>query len=202
MKLLLTILFTTSVGFAEIDLTPHPSVRELEGCKFPEIKFHGRDGEITYEPPSGWTTSPRGKNQLFFYIADKAQAYAKIEETSDYPQGEFDEAVVQQLKEELLSALPADSESIAIVGQTALPLMINRRKTYELAVNFALHGQRFTSSVIFLNLASTQLRFTVSSPVSDYKELHDRFVESLYTWQWLDAPSPRALFRRRALSLR
>jgi len=201
MKRLLVFLLAASLGWADIDLTPHQSVRELQGCKFPEIRFRSRDGEIAYEPPNGWAPSGRGKSQVYFYIADKPQAYARIEEVSVDPE-EFDETFVAQLKAELIKALPEGSKSIVITREVASPLTINKHDTYEAVVNFVVNAQRFTTSVLFLNLKNSQLRFTVSTPESMFEELHDRFTQSLYSWQWLDLPAQRSEFRRSSLRLR
>ncbi|PYJ87615.1 MAG: hypothetical protein DME70_06215 [Verrucomicrobia bacterium] len=64
--------------------------------------------------------------------------------------------------------------------------------TYEVTASYQIYGEAYVRSVLFANLAETQLRFKLSALKKDFDVLHRQFRASLISWQWVD-PSTTAL---------
>jgi hypothetical protein len=183
---LLVIALAPAAARAEINLTPKPSVRELDGVRFPQLEFADDTATITYEAPRGWTYTTDSPRRLVLRPQDKVQADANIEFVKNAQPTVFDDAGVKRLKDEFPALLPKDSEQIAFAGEGEKnPLQINGHETYELTANFALFGRKFTTSVLFVDMGDSQLRFILSCQTRDFAELHKAFQRSWYSWQWV-----------------
>src|SRR5713226_7417973 len=67
-----------SVARAGINLTPIPSVRELDGCKFPQLEFRDGPRKITYEMPKGWSCMSQDEHTLALMPPNKDLVSVKI----------------------------------------------------------------------------------------------------------------------------
>lgn len=177
------------VAGAEINLTPTRSVRELDGCKFPQLEF--RDGEqtITYEAPRGWEAVARDRYTLALSPPSIAMVSAKIKFIPTPGQLVLDEAQLKRLRETASQLLPEESRLMQDPIITPKPLLLNDHATCEIELQFVLHNQRLRMSVLFVDLGESQLRFSLISRAGDYEELHKAFRESWYSWQWSAPPS-------------
>ena len=171
-------------GHAEIDLTPIPSVRELEGCKFPQLEFRDNGQRITYEVPRGWTYQARDKYTLALTPPNKDLVSAKIKFIPTPGTLVLDEAQLKYLKDSAGSLLPPDSKLSAEPIITPNPLRVNDHPTCEVVVTFELHAQRLRMSVLFIDLGESQLRFSLISRPDDFEPLHKAFQDSWFSWQW------------------
>jgi len=187
---LLCLLFYASCPlYAEIDLTPTETVRELEGCKFPQLEFRDGGKKITYEPPAGWRYVRAGQHALSLIPKNKALASAKIEYVAAPGPLVLDEQQLQHLKDSAPTFLPAESSVLEEPTISPNPLSLNGHATCELDVLFLLHSERLHMSVLLVDLGDSQLRFSLTSQASDFTELHKLFRQSWFSWQWLDLHS-------------
>lgn len=167
-----------------IDFTPGTGERILEGIKFPELYFHENGRRISYEQPRGWTYSGDA-TRIKFAPPDVRQAFGEFSQAPLARPQNFDDDTMKLLETAVLAALPPDSDNVSVVSKTKNPLMINQHETFEVIVGYQLYGDRYQQSVLFMNLADTQLTFRFVSRKSDFDSLHRAFRGSLCTLQWL-----------------
>jgi hypothetical protein len=174
-------------GFAaaDIDLTPEPSVRELEGCKFPQLEFRDDFKKIAYEIPTGWKYEGRDRHMLAMFPQGKAMASAKIEYLPTPGPLTLDEVQLKQFKDFAVTFLPLESRVLVEPTVSPNPLLLNGHATCELDILFLLHSQRMHTSILLVDLGDSQLRFTLMSRASDFLDLQKVFRQSWYSWQWL-----------------
>jgi hypothetical protein len=177
---------------AEIDLTPEPSVRELEGCKFPQLEFRDGGNKISYEPPRGWTYIARDKHTLALVPPNKDLVSAKIKFIPTAGTLVLDEVQLKHLKDTAAQLLPPESRIMIEPTISPNPLLLNDHPTCEVDILFVLHSQRLRMSVLFVDLGDSQLRFSLIARPGDFPDLHKAFQESWYSWQWLGRPAETA----------
>ena len=170
---------------AEIDLSPIPSVRELEGCKFPQIEFRDNGDTITYELPRGWTYLARDKSTLALVPPKQDLVSVKIKFLPTRGTLVLDETQLQHLRDTAASLLPPDSKLSADPVIIPNPLRLNDHPTCEIDLEFVLHAQRLKMSVLFVDLGESQLRFSLVARPADFEALHKAFQDSWYSWQWV-----------------
>jgi hypothetical protein len=180
---------------AEINLTPGYSMRELEGCKFPQLEFHDGNRTITYEAPAGWQAVSRDWQTLALSPPAKDMVSAKIKFIPAPGQLVLDERQLQYFKETAYQLLPPESRMMAEPTITPNPLSLGDHPTCEIEIYFALHSQRMRMSVLFVDLGDSQLRFSLISRPADFDELHKAFRDSWYSWQWSGPTQPLAASR-------
>jgi hypothetical protein len=187
----LFIISAASVIHAELfNLNPQVTARELEGIRFSQLEFQREKERITYEPPRGWTFSVQGPQKIVFFAAGDAQADVSIEHLETPGGFSLDEAGMALLQQEAARSLPKGLESAKLESQRPNPLIISECNTYEAVFSYALHGRRFQTSVLFLDMGETRMRFVFSSSQRDFEQLHGAFKRSLYSWQWHRPAAP------------
>lgn len=174
--------FPTPNTRAEIDLTPIPGERVVEGFTYKHLIFFEQGRRITYSPPKGWTYT--GTSQAIRFLPPGlAQAQAEIQQSPiSGPQGPRGSAG-NPLKSQALASLPKDSYSVTIVAETQNPLQIDGHGTYEITVAYELFNQAYQMSVLFANLPDTHLRFRLIARKQDFDSLSQLFRTSLYSWR-------------------
>ena len=187
LAVIVTLACAFGVARAEIDLTPEQSVRELDGCKFPQLEFRDSGKKITYELPRGWTYLPRDKTTLALVPPGKDMVSAKIKFIPIPGTLTLDEPQLKRLKDTASQLLPPEGKILNEPTVTPNPLSLNAHPTCEIDVIFALNGQRLRMSVLFVDLGDSQLRFSLISRPGDFEDLHKALQDSLYSWQWLGA---------------
>ena len=175
---------------AEVNLTPTRSVRELDGCRFPQLEFQDGEKKITYEAPSGWEAVGRDRYTLALLPANKTMVSAKIKFIPTPGRLTLDEAQLKYFAETAHQLLPEEGRLMAEPAITPTPLLINEHQTCEVELQFVLHSHRLRMSVLFVDLGDAQLRFSLISLAADYEPLHKAFHDSWFSWQWSD---PKAI---------
>jgi hypothetical protein len=182
--LCLLLLRVVGAAGADIDLSPIPSVRELEGCKFVQVEFRDNGHTITYEPPRGWRYVTRDKYTLALTPPNKEFVSAKIKFIPTPGTLVLDEAQLQRFRDTAASLLPPDSQILTAPVITPNPLRLGDHATCEIDLTFMLHTHRLRTSVLFVDLGDSQLRFSLIAGANDFEELHKLFQDSWYSWQW------------------
>jgi hypothetical protein len=168
---------------AAIDFTPTTGERTLEGVVFKQLVFHEEGHAITYEQPRGWRYSGDA-SRIRFTAPDFVQAQTEIEQVPLPKAQDFDEATTKLLKDEVLAAVPKGSTNVAIISEERSPITVNGRPTYGATVAYNLFSQDYQLSVLFVNLANTQLRFRVIARKQDFAKVQALFRGSLVSMQW------------------
>jgi hypothetical protein len=167
---------------ASIDFNPQVAEQALAGIVFKQLIFHEQNKPIAYQQPRGWSYSADA-GRIRFTPPDVAQAHAVIEQSPLSAPQKFDEKTTKVLEQDVLNSVP-NATNLRMIGTQANPVIINSNETYEVTVEYELYGQRFTTSVIFMNLPDTQVRFRLASRKEDFEKLNKAFRASLYSWQW------------------
>ena len=175
-----------SAAGAEINLTPSHSVRELAGCKFPQLEFRDGDKKITYELPTGWTCVPLDKYSLAVVPPNNSSVSAKIKFIPIPGVLVLDEMQLQHFKETAAQLVPPEGRIMTEPTVTPNPVLLNAHATCEIDLLFVLRSQRLRMSVLFVDLGDSQLRFSLISRPGDFEELHKAFQQSWFSWQWLE----------------
>jgi hypothetical protein len=185
MRIYLAILFLAFLSSARagVDFTPTEGERVLEGIVFKQILFHQDGHTIAYEQPRGWTfTGNAGAIKLT--PPNVSQAQATMEQSPLSAPQTLDDATTAQVRQQVLASLPNGAQNVALVAEEKNPLRINQRDTYAVTVSYNFYGQDYALSVLFVNLADTQLRFRTVARKADFEQVHRAFRASLFTLSW------------------
>ena len=178
-----------STAFA-IDLTPFPSVRETDGVKFAELRFHDAAGEISYAPPRGWTYSGGGR-EIHFVPPKLSQAEGIIRVTPlTTPAPPLDEVTQKALKEAAMSGLPKDAQNVTTVAETKNSVVIDGHETYEVTFSYSFFGNSLKTSYLFAYFQNEQFCAEVSAHAADFDAVYRAFHGSLFSWQPLKKAPP------------
>ena len=142
-------------ALAGIDFTPTGGERVLEGIHFKQILFHQGGREIAYEAPRGWSYSGDAA-QFRLTPPGVSQAQASIEQAALPAPQPMDDAIVKQLQQATLAAVPSGAQNVALVSEEKNPMRIDKQETYEAVVGYNFFGQDYQLSVLYANLPDTQ----------------------------------------------
>ncbi len=168
---------------AGVDFTPTGGERTLEGMLFKQIVFHQDGQAIAYEQPRGWTYTGDAAS-MKLTPPNVSQAQATMEQSPLKAPQLFDEATTKQLQQQVLASVPNGAQNVALVSEEKNPLRINQHETYAVTVSYSFYGQDYQLSVLFANLADTQLRFRTVARKADFEQVHRAFRASLFTLSW------------------
>jgi hypothetical protein len=168
---------------AGIDFTPTSGERNVEGIVFKQILFHQDGHTIAYEQPRGWTYTG-GASGIKMAPPNVSQAQATIEQSPLSAPHSFDEATVKQLQQQVLASIPSGAQNVTVVSEEKNPLRINQQETYAVTVAYNFYSEDYHLSVIFANLADTQLRFRTVARKADFEKTQREFRASLFSLRW------------------
>jgi hypothetical protein len=173
------------IASARADLHLAPKISEVwaDGAKIKFLAFSDESGkDITYSPPTGWEYS--GSTSRFtLHPPKKAQAEGTISRVSLNQPAVFDDETMKKLATEALASVPAGSTNVTLVSQEKNPLLIGRKETFLVIVSYAVYGDTYQRSMMFLNRGNEQVRFQFVSRAADFKGLQAAFQRSHFTWQ-------------------
>jgi hypothetical protein len=178
---LATILLAGS-AYAGLELTPRVEDYELDGVKLRQLVFSDGERHITYTPPRKWHYSGGG-NRLVLRPASDPSAEATIT-VSNLPQAQiFDDTTTKRLCDEVLASVPSGATHVTLVSQQLNPLLIERKETFLVVINYDFYSYPFARSVMFLNRQNEQLRLQLTCLRNSFPELQKAFQGSHYSWQ-------------------
>ncbi|MEY2508166.1 MAG: hypothetical protein QOH01_2495 [Verrucomicrobiota bacterium] len=196
-SLLALLLIRTSQ--AHLDLTPAPTEYVAEGITFQRLTFKQANNiSLSYQPPRGWTYRGGG-DRLQLTPAEATRAEALIQAlplASAQPLDEKNEAF---LREQFLNTLPTGSQVIKLLNEEQNPVVLDNKPSYAVTASYQVIGETFVRSTLFINLADTQLRFTLNARQSDYEKLNRAFRQSIYSWHAIET-SPAAVRSEAAIA--
>jgi hypothetical protein len=178
-----------SISNAGIDFKGGTDERVLEGIKFQQLVFRDNGRKVTYEQPRGWTyVADAGR--IRFTPPGVSQAQAEIDQMPLAKPMVFDEPAIKKLHEQLLTGLPPGSQNSKIELEEASPLKKNDYETYGVTISYRLYGQDFLTSVLYLNLPDTLVRFRATARKPDFDKIQRAFRGSVFSWQWREPATP------------
>jgi hypothetical protein len=175
------LLFAASAR-AELLLTPRILEIEKEGGKVRQFAFSDGDKTVTYQAPRGWDYSG-SSTQLTLRPPSKTLAQATITRIPLSQPGSFDEESLKRLVSEAIASVPKGSENVSVVSQEKNRLMIQRKETFLITINYTFYGQKFSRSILCLNRGNEQIRSQLTCYEADFKELDRAFFASHGTWR-------------------
>jgi hypothetical protein len=175
------LLFVASAR-AELLLTPRVLEVEKEGGRVKQFAFSDGDKTVTYQAPRGWDYSG-SSTQLTLRPPNKTQAQATITRIPLSQPGSFDDESLKKLVSEAIALVPKGSENVSVVSQEKNLLMIQRKETFLIALNYTFYGQKFSRSILYLNRGNEQIRSQLTCCEADFKELDRAFFASQGTWR-------------------
>ena len=178
LRLLLVSSFFVCSAYADLQLAPKASEAWVDGAKIKFLAFSDGTGkDVTYDPPAGWEYSGTAA-QLTLRPPNRAQAEATITRVPLSQPGSFDDESLKQIVIDVVAQLPKGSENINVVSQEKNPLLIQRKETFLVTINYTFYGQKFGRSILFLNRGTEQIRAQLTCHQSDFKDLEATFLRS------------------------
>jgi hypothetical protein len=167
-----------------IDLTATAKEYISEGIKYQKLIFRHDNQTVEYNPPPGWKFHG-APHQLQLMPPKKNFAEAVIEAVPLSAPQPLDEKVNKALEQQFMARLPPGSQFVTIVGEEQNPVLLNGNRSFEVTVSYAVIGEKFFRSAIFVNLPNTQLIFQLTARKDDFEPLHHEFRTSISSWQWV-----------------
>ena len=78
---------------------------------------------------------------------------------------------------------PAREINATLVSQRMNPLLIERKDTFLVVINYDYYSQPYTRSVMFLNRQNAQVRFQLTCYRNAFRNLQKAFQNSHCSWQ-------------------
>jgi hypothetical protein len=167
---------------ADLEFTPHVEEYDLEGIKLKQLAFADGERRVFYTPPKKWQYSGAG-NRLILHPTNESAAEAVIT-VAKTPRPEiFDEAATKRLCEEVLASVPSGATNVSLVSQQMNPVVIERKDTFLVVINYDYYSQPYARSVMFLNRQTEQVRFQLTCYRNTFRDLQKAFQNSHYSWQ-------------------
>ena len=177
----LAVALLASSATASLQLTPTEASEECDGVKLHCLAFFEGSKRITYSPPRGWQYSGGG-DRFVLRPNQKGNAEAIIRIVATKPPA-FDEAGIKRLRDFAVSSLPPASVHAAVVSAEKCPLVIERKETFLITVEFESYGVAYTRALMFLNRENDQVQFQLTCARADFAQLQREFMASHFSWQ-------------------
>jgi hypothetical protein len=165
-----------------LQLTPEVAEYELDGAKLQHFVFPDGGQRVTYTPPRGWHYSGGG-DRLQLQPPRNPDALGIISVIKLPEPQVLDEATMKKLTDEAIASIPGAATHAVIVSQAKNPLLIERKETFLVVINYDCYGTPYARSVMFLNRKHEQLRFELTSPRWSFGSLQNEFLSSQFSWQ-------------------
>lgn len=178
----------TSTATAQIDLTPTANEYTAEGITFRQLSFKDGKRKVVYEPPRQWSYRGGGASlQLTPPNANRADAVIQVTELSK-PQ-DLDEKSIATLREEFIRSLPPGSNGITMTSEECNPVSLENGTSYSFTVRYQVIGEKFSRTVVFVNLPKMQLTFKLTGRETDFERMQKQFRSSILSWHWVETSS-------------
>jgi hypothetical protein len=181
--LLATLMGVTLSARADINLTPIPYEREVDGIKIPEVRFRDGKTQVSFRPPAGWTCN--GTSNKATLRPANSDVEAKIEALPPIGILELNNEGMKQLRGQALAAIPEGATDVQVLTEGIGAVLVDGRETYQITVAYSFYGKSLRTGMVMLNLEAQQLIFRLGATAKDYERFEKFFWASLCSWQWL-----------------
>jgi hypothetical protein len=181
-RLILLLVLSACTARGELHFTFQLQEVELDGVKLRQLVFSDGGKRVSYGPPRGWQYF--GDEDRLRLLPPTGQAGEAIVTKIKLPQPQsFDDATMKRLTEQVVASAPAGAGRVTVLSQEKNPLLIERKETFLVVINFGLYGTPQTRSVMFLNRDAEQIRFQLTCPQAKFTQLQKQFFGSHFSWQ-------------------
>jgi hypothetical protein len=181
-SLFFLLLLLANSARAELHFNLRVQETELDGIKLRQLAFSDGGKLVTYGPPRGWQYF--GEDDRLRLLPPAGQPGEALIIRTKLPQPQaFDEPTMKRLTAEVVASIPTSAKRVMIISQQKNPLLIERKETYLVIVNFESYGILQARSVLFLNRGGEQLQFQLTCPLTNFPELQKQFFGSQFSWQ-------------------
>jgi hypothetical protein len=167
---------------AELQLTPTLQENQGDGVTYRQLAFSDGTQTITYRAPTSWRYFGTA-NQLVLRPPNNPQAEATITKVPLSQPVQFDDDTVKRLVAEITAAVPKESKGATVVSQQRNPVVIDGKDTFLVILEYTVVNQTYSRSILFLNRGTEQLRFQLTCPKADFKDLQATFFRSQFSWE-------------------
>jgi hypothetical protein len=174
------LLMTGTAAYAQIDLTPVETTREVDGVRMSSIVFRDGRQEISYSPPSKWRLSGSGP-KLSLTPDAVPNADAQVEVKTIVTAVPIDQANLQNYVLSARQSAPRTARNVEVLDSRINPLKICGYDTLAIDMQYEAFGATYRSHLLYLNRKSDQWIFRFTAPVKSFQAAFEPFRVSLYS---------------------
>ena len=182
----LLILFPLT-GASAIDFTPRYAESVQDGFPVKRLFFADQDQRIYLSVPNNWRVTGDGQHGAFT-PGNLTQASVVLENSPVNAQIAFDEKGLAAYRKAASELIPPGASETQVEFERTNEVRLNGWTSFEMTFSYKSYGQRFTKSVLFINLdKEKQILFLVEARKENYEKLYQQARATLGSWF---APSP------------
>jgi hypothetical protein len=166
---------------AELQLRPDVVEYEMDGARMICLAFFDGEQRITYTPPRGWTYT--GSAKALTLQPPSGRGEASITRRLAPAKQTFDAETIKNLTDDALLSVPDGANNVSLVSVEKNPLMIERKETLLIILQYDFYGEPQERSLMLVNRKGEQLRFQFTSPKANFSQLQAAFLTSQFSWQ-------------------
>jgi hypothetical protein len=173
-------LVASSAARAEIDFTPVPTTKMVDGVKETYVVFRDGRQEIAYYPPRDWRLNGSGpKLTLEPNAVSNTDALIEVKPVaSSIP---IDQANIPKYVASAQQSVPRTARNLEVLGSTINPLKICGYDTLAIDFKYEAFGTTYRSQMLYLNRDRDQWIFRFTAPINDFRKALEPFRSSLYS---------------------
>jgi len=175
------------LGASAIDFTPRYAQSVQDGFPVTRMYFSDQAQRIYLSVPNSWRVNGDERHGTFT-PGNLTQASVIIENSPIDAQIPFEHEGLEAYRKAASELMPPGATDMQIDFERANEIQINGWTSYEMEFSYKSYGQRFTRSVLFINLSKEkQIRFRVEARKENFEKLYSQARATLGSWF---APSP------------
>ena len=165
-----------------LDLQPEHGFRELEGFKFPVVRFADSGGKVRWSPPANWAM--QYENKVLTLNPPQAQSAFEIRVV---PRTAGDRDILTKLdglQKYCGQFLSAAAKDLQYKSTTEGPFTIGPTPAREYVFEYSQSGLSYKSSISMLDLSERErLVVVITAQARDFDEVRDTAIQSMFSWQ-------------------
>jgi hypothetical protein len=136
---------------------------------------------VEMQLPNGWSHRTGGPARLQLIPPGKGFAQAVVSVEPLPARAALDEEVAAALQQQMLTALPSDSQAVTLMQVNQGPIGPNAREGIEAVVSFKRIGYTFLQSSVVVNMADYRLVLQFTAPEAEFELLHSTFRRAIHS---------------------
>jgi hypothetical protein len=188
LSLLLLVTCVAGPAHGSIDFTPELRESASEGST---LHFKNGEGEVAIVLPDGWTYRGGPDRLVLTPPRDKPFSEGSIEAAAPALKP-FEPADIAQLKEQVLSTLPPNSQFVTMMLEAENTTMPAGNPSFEFMISYQALGKTFNRAVLLVNTPDSRLLFQFTAPQEIFAPLMLTFRRAVMTWRSVAATTPVA----------
>ena len=141
---------------------------------------------VRIQIPAQWTALGTPAS-LVLRLPASTGSILRLEASSLTPNVLFEGQGLESYRKLVIADLPPGATDVRLDEEKIDPLPIFHWTDHEFSVQFALFGQLYQSSIVFINIdPQQQLRMTIVAPKGVFNRVHEAGFELLQSWQQME----------------